>query len=216
MAAIDTRFDALIPISIQVFEYVGTFVFALSGAALAATKKLDLFGVLVLAIAAGTAGGVIRDVLIGSVPPNALVAWQYAAVCAAAGLTVFFLRPDTEKLKRPILLLDAAGLALFSVVGTNIALASGLKEFGAALLGMITGIGGGMVRDMLVTETPAVLRSELYAVAALIGSVTTVYGPRAGLDQTVAAALGGALCFGLRLLAIFRGWRLPLAETPPS
>ena len=195
-------------------DLVGTFVFALSGGAAAVKGRLDLFGVLVLSFAAGNAGGITRDVLIGAVPPAAISDWRYLGVSLLAGLATFFWYPILDRLRSPVLVFDGAGLALFAVSGTQKALAHGLEPVMAALLGMLTGIGGGMVRDLLVTQIPTVLRAELYAVAALAGSAVVVVGHVLHLPPTATTIAGAVLCFGLRLLALSRGWRLPIARLP--
>ncbi|MGH6980076.1 MAG: trimeric intracellular cation channel family protein [Stellaceae bacterium] len=192
-------------------DLVGTFVFALSGATAGVKRELDLFGVLVLSFAAASAGGITRDVLIGAVPPAAVSDWRYLAVATLAGFVTFFWYRPIAQLRNPVLIFDAAGLALFAVAGTQKALAFHLHPAMAALLGMLTGIGGGMARDILCAEMPTVLRSELYAVAALTGAIITVLGYWLGL-QSEGVAAGLVLCFGLRLMAIFRGWRLPVAR----
>lgn len=192
-------------------DLVGTFVFALSGATAGVKRELDLFGVLVLSFAAASAGGIARDLLIGAVPPAAVSDWRYLAVATLAGLVTFFWYRPIDRLRNPVLIFDAAGLALFAVAGTQKALAFHLHPAMAALLGMLTGIGGGMARDILLSDVPTVLRSELYAVAALAGAIVTVLGYWAGL-QSEGVAAGLVLCFGLRLMAIFRGWRLPVAR----
>jgi len=203
--------------TLLVLDLIGTFVFALSGAAAGVKERLDLFGVLVLSFAAASAGGVMRDLLIGAVPPAAISDWRYLAVSILAGLVVFFWFPRSErlrKLRNLVLVFDAAGLALFAVAGTQKALGYGLNPVMAPLLGMLTGVGGGMLRDVLTAEIPAVLRSELYAVAALAGAVVVVAGHVLNLPPTAVAIAGAALCFGIRLVAIRRGWRLPVAELP--
>ena len=197
-----------------VLDLVGTFVFALSGATAGVRRRLDLFGVLVLSFAAGNAGGIARDVLIGAVPPGAIRDWRYIAVTLAAGGMTFWWYPRVRQLHSPVLMLDAAGLALFAVVGTQKALAYQLNPVAAALLGMLTGIGGGMLRDMLVAEIPTVLRSDLYAVAALAGASVVVVGHLLKLSPTAVAVAGAVVCFGLRSLAIWRGWQLPVARPP--
>lgn len=155
-----------------VFDLTGTFVFALSGATAAVKHRLDLFGILVLCFVTGNAGGITRDVLIGAIPPAAILEWRYVAVSVLAGLIVFFGYPLINRLSSPVLLFDAAGLGLFCVAGADKALAFHAGPVAATLLGMVTGIGGGMVRDVLVMEVPSVLRTELYAVAALLGQCT--------------------------------------------
>lgn len=194
-----------------VLDLSGTFVFALSGATAGVKHRLDLFGVLVLSFAAGNSGGIARDVLIGAVPPAGIADWRYLAVSAAAGLVTFYWHPFVDRMRSPVLVFDAAGLALFAVVGTSKALAHDLGPIPAVLLGVLTGTGGGMVRDILVSEVPAVLRAEIYAVAALAGGAVVAAGPALGLPRGVATLGGALLCFGLRYVAIRRGWQLPVA-----
>lgn len=194
-----------------VLDLAGTFVFALSGAAAGVKHRLDLFGVLVLSLVAASAGGTIRDLLIGAVPPAALADWRYIAVSLLAGLVTLYAHAVVDRLRHPVQLSDAAGLALFAVSGAHKALAFHLGPVQAALLGMLTGIGGGVVRDLLVAEVPAVLQAEVYAVAALTGAAVVVIGSWLGLPSAVASSAGALLCFGLRLVAMRRGWRLPVA-----
>lgn len=199
---------------LQAFDLAGTFVFALSGAAAGVKHRLDLFGVLVLSFAAGNSGGIARDVLIGAVPPAAIHDWRYVAVSILAGLVTFYRHRIIDRLRSPVLLFDAAGLALFAVSGASKALAFHAGPVAATLLGMLTGIGGGMVRDVLVREIPTVLRTELYAVAALLGAAVIVTGSLLQLPSPVTAPAGAVLCFGLRFAAIRRGWHLPIAIPP--
>jgi uncharacterized membrane protein YeiH len=195
-------------------DLVGTFVFALSGAAAGAKRRLDLFGVLVLSFAAGNSGGIFRDLVIGAVPPAAISDWRYLGASLLAGLVTFFWYPAIHRLRSPVLVFDGAGLALFCVAGAQKTLAFGINPLIAALLGMLTGIGGGMVRDVLLSDVPVVLRSDIYAVAALAGAAIVVIGDVLGLPSAGAAVAGAAICFGLRLAAIRRGWHLPTARTP--
>ncbi len=200
-------------------DLIGTFVFALSGAVAGVRQRLDIFGVLVVSFAAANAGGITRDLLIGSVPPVAIRDWRYLAASVLAGLLIFIWFPRSRRLSRArnfVLIFDAAGLALFAVVGTQKALGYGLNSVTAPLLGMLTGIGGGMLRDVLVAEIPHVLRADLYAVAALAGSVVVVIGYLIAAEPTGTAILGAAICFFLRLFAIRRGWQLPVAQAVPT
>ena len=197
-----------------VLDRIGTFVFALSGATAGVKHRLDLFGVLVLSYAAGNAGGITRDLLIGAVPPAAISDWRYLAVSLLAGIVTFWRSSVIDRLRSPVLLFDAAGLGLFAVAGTQKALAFGLHPVMAALLGMLTGIGGGMTRDVLLAEIPTVLRADLYAVAALAGATVVVIGAALRLPSTAATIAGAVLCFGLRFIAIRRGWHLPVAGEP--
>jgi uncharacterized membrane protein YeiH len=195
-----------------VLDLAGTFVFAISGAMLGVRRGLDIFGILVLSFAASSAGGITRDLLIGAVPPAAISDWRYLAVALAAGSLMFFWYSLIARLRTPILIFDAAGLALFAVAGTQKALAYGLNPLMAALLGMLTGIGGGIVRDLLVARTPAVLRSDLYALAALAGAALVVVGHGLNWPIVPTAIAGAGVCFGLRLMAIRYGWNLPVAR----
>jgi uncharacterized membrane protein YeiH len=192
-------------------DLAATFVFALSGAMQGVKSRLDLFGVLVVSYAAAVAGGITRDLMIGAIPPAAIADWRYLAVAGAAGLIGFFASDIIGKLKTPVLLFDAAGLCLFAVTGTQKALAFGLDPVMAAILGMITCIGGGVARDLLTRQIPSVLRSELYAVAALAGAGSIALGARLGAPALPTAAFGAGLCLFLRLMSIYRGWRLPMA-----
>jgi uncharacterized membrane protein YeiH len=216
--------DSLIPVIrektlhdlLLVLDLAGTFVFAISGATLGVRRNLDIFGILVLAFAASSAGGITRDVMIGAVPPAAINDWRYLAVALMAGLLTFFWYSLIARFQTKILVFDAAGLALFAVSGTQKALAHGLNPIMAALLGMVTGIGGGIVRDLLVARTPAVLQSDLYALAALVGAALVVIGDRLNWPIVPTALSGAAVCFGLRLIAIRYGWNLPGAGAAGS
>jgi uncharacterized membrane protein YeiH len=195
-----------------VLDLAGTFVFALSGAMAGVRFKLDLFGVLVVSLVAATAGGILRDVLIGAVPPAAINDWRYISVSALAGLMAFRWHALIEKLQHPVLVFDGAGLALFAVTGTSKALAFGLDPVGAVVLGVLSGIGGGALRDILVAKPPTVLRSELYAVTAMAAAIVVVGGDLLNLAPRPVALAGALLCFGLRIAAIRRGWELPSAR----
>lgn len=197
---------------LRLLDLGGTFVFALSGAVLGVRQRFDLFGVLVLSFVAATSGGVLRDVLIGAIPPAAIADGTALLVALLAGILAFFAFPWLERLQKPVRLFDAVGLALFAVAGTQKALAHGLDPAVAAVLGMITGIGGGMVRDLLAGQVPAVLHSDLYAVAALFGAGIVAYGPFLSLPPEAAALGGAAACMFLRVMAIYRGWHLPVAR----
>jgi uncharacterized membrane protein YeiH len=186
------------------FDLGGTFVFALSGGMAGVKHRLDLFGVLVLAFAAGNSGGIARDVMIGAVPPAAISDWRYIAVSMLAGFITFYSYRIINRLSSPVLVFDAAGLALFAVSGAGKALAFHAGPVAATLLGMLTGVGGGMMRDVLVREIPTILRTELYAVAALIGAAVVVVGRMLHLPSSAAAVAGAVLCFGLRFIAMRR------------
>lgn len=205
--------DVLIHTLLVVFDLAGTFVFALSGGMDGVKHRLDLFGVLVLAFAAGNSGGIARDILIGAVPPAAISDWRYIAVSILAGLITFCWSRLIHSLRSPVMVFDAGGLALFAVAGTGKALAFHADPVAAILLGMLTGIGGGIVRDVLVREIPTVLRTELYAVAALIGAIVMVSGRLLELPLYSASITGAVLCFAIRYMAIRRAWQLPVARS---
>ena len=196
-------------------DLCGVFVFALSGGMTAVRHRLDLFGVLVLSFAAATSGGIVRDVLVGATPPASIRDWRYIAVSLLAGLIAFAWHSPLERWRSSVLVLDAAGLSLFAVSGAVKALAFRLNPWAAIMLGVLTGIGGGIVRDLLVSEVPAVMRSELYAVAALAGASVVVLGSLLHVPPMESALVGAGLCFMLRFIAIRRGWRLPYADELP-
>jgi uncharacterized membrane protein YeiH len=193
----------------MVLDLGGTFVFALSGAAAAVKHRLDIFGVMVLAFAAGNAGGITRDVLIGAVPPAAIASWTYVGVSILAGLLAWWAYALILRLNNPVLWFDAVGLAFFAVAGTQKALVYGLNPVMAALLGMLTGIGGGMLRDVLVNQVPTVLRADLYALAALACAAVVALGHVLDVQPLATTIVGALLCFGLRYMAIRHGWHLP-------
>lgn len=211
-AAVSLDVSAAIKTLVLTLDLLGTFVFALSGAVAGVRRRLDLFGVLVLSFVAANSGGIVRDLLIGAVPPAAIRDWRYLAVSLLAGVLIFFWYPAIKKLRSPVLVFDAAGLALFCVAGAQKALLFGLDPVMAALLGMLTGIGGGIARDVLLSEIPAVMRADVYAVAALAGASVVVTGAALHLPSTPTACAGAALCFGLRLAALRHGWHLPVAR----
>jgi uncharacterized membrane protein YeiH len=205
-----------IELLLVVLDLIGTFVFAVSGAAAGIKHRLDLFGVLVLAFAAATAGGLARDLMIGAIPPAAISDPRYVFVSILAGLAVFWVPGMMRRLHDTVLLFDAGGLALFVISGTVKALSFGLNPVASALLGMLTGIGGGIVRDLLVQEVPTVLRREIYAVAGLVGAVVVVVGRQLQLPAMPVALAAALLCFGLRLMSIRRQWQLPIAMPGPE
>lgn len=206
--------EQLIHVLLTMLDLGGTFVFAISGAVAAVRHRLDIFGIMVLAFAAGNAGGITRDVLIGAVPPAAIANWTYVGVSTLAGFIVFFWDPVVTRLDHKVQWFDAVGLAFFAVAGAEKALVHGLNPLMAALLGMLTGIGGGMLRDVLVREIPVVLRADLYALAALAGAAVVVTAHLLHVSPWVSTVVGGLLCFALRYGAIRHGWHLPTAKPP--
>ncbi|MEO8018950.1 MAG: trimeric intracellular cation channel family protein [Pseudomonadota bacterium] len=199
-----------------VLDLIGVFVFALAGATAAVRQRLDLFGVLVLSFATASAGGILRDLLIGAVPPAAFKDWRYLAAATLAGLITFIWHPLIERMRNPVRVFDAMGLALFAVAGTQKALAYHLHPVMAALLGMLTGIGGGVMRDLLLSRVPVVFQSDIYALAALGGAAVVVFGDWQQWPPMVAAVGGAMLCLLLRILAMWFNWHLPSARNHGS
>jgi uncharacterized membrane protein YeiH len=201
--------SSAIRLLVLTLDLVGTFAFAVSGGLTGVKRRHDFFGIMVLAFAAGNAGGITRDLLIGAVPPEAISDWRYLAVSVAAGGATFFAHRYVERMRSGVQIFDAVGLALFAVSGAEKASAFGLNPAMAAVLGMVSGVGGGMLRDLLAGEVPSVLRSDIYAVAALAGAVVVVLGHVLHLSSAAAVIAGAILCFGTRMLAIRRSWNLP-------
>ena len=203
---------------LHVFNYLGIFVFAISGAAAGLRKHADLFGIAVLAFAASCCGGILRDLLIGALPPENILLWQPLATSLAAAAATVVLYPYlAEKFTNPVLVFDAFGLGLFTVIGAEKALMHGIGPVGAVLLGMITAVGGGMVRDILLSHVPQVLRTEVYATASLAGGVIAVAGQLWPVIPTAyTMILGAAVCITLRCLAIRYKWKIPVPRISQS
>jgi uncharacterized membrane protein YeiH len=200
----------------MLLDLVGIFVFATTGALVAVRRHLDIFAVLVLAGVTGLGGGFIRDVLIGATPPAALADWRYLLVPVAAGIITFLFHPTLGRLERYVDVLDAFGLALFCVTGALKAEAYGLGPLPAALMGMVTGIGGGMLRDVLAGRVPVVFSGSLYATPALAGAAVVVVLERFDPPFLVVAASGFLVCLVWRILALVNGWKAPMPKGPAS
>jgi uncharacterized membrane protein YeiH len=195
-----------------VLDIVGIAVFAVSGALAAVDKKLDIFGVIFLAVATALGGGFIRDALLGATPAAALTDWRYLAIPAIAGLIVFFVHPSVARWSRLFLLVDAAGLGLFAVAGTRKAIDSGVGPLGSSAIGILTAIGGGIIRDILVREIPHVLHREIYATAALLATVVVVVGDRLSLNDVAVAGAAICVAFSLRVVSRWKNWAAPTAK----
>jgi uncharacterized membrane protein YeiH len=187
----------------------GTVVFALSGALLAVRKDLDIVGIVVLSVAAGLGGGIVRDLTLGDTPPVALENELYLLIAIGAGLLGFFFHPRIGRLNLSIRLLDAFGLGVFAVAGALKSLDAGLSPVSAVLLGVVSGVGGGVIRDLLGGEIPLVLRRDIYALAALLGASACVTVVEIGLPMGIAVAAGIGGTFALRVLAFTFGWNAP-------
>jgi uncharacterized membrane protein YeiH len=197
-----------------VIETIGVFAFAISGAFLAVRRGFDIVGVVVLAVVTAIGGGVLRDICIGDIPPAAFTEWPYFAAPVAAAFVTFLFHPAVERLMRIVLVFDAFGLGLFCVAGTAKALDYGLGPLPAAALGVTTGVGGGLLRDIVARERPILVdpASTLYAIPAAAGAlVVTIlweldaYGPVLGVFIAAGIIL-------VRLAAMWRGWHAPTAR----
>src|SRR5690349_9647197 len=198
------------PTLLLVLNLAGAFVFGLSGGLAGVRKRLDMFGVVVLAVVVGLAGGITRDLLVG-VPPETIRDWRYLAVAVGAGLVTLVAHSSLRGLERSILVLDAAGLALFCVTGASTALDHRVGAVEAVVLGAITGIGGGVLRDIFLGEIPVVLRTGLYAIPALIGAGIVVGAARGGSHNLAFPLLGAVVCFAIRLAGLHFDLNVPQA-----
>ncbi|MER5337286.1 trimeric intracellular cation channel family protein [Micromonospora sp. NPDC002717] len=196
-------------------DLTGVAVFAASGASAAVAKRLDLFGVVFVGFVAALGGGIFRDLAIDEVPPLAFADWRYAATAAVTAAAVFWLHPQLARLRTTVLVLDAAGLGLFTVTGTVKALDAQVPAVGACVIGMLTAIGGGLGRDLLTAEIPVVLRREIYAVAALAGSIAVALLDAFGHANAAWLTAAAAFVFLFRLVALRRRWSAPIATLRP-
>jgi uncharacterized membrane protein YeiH len=200
-----------------VLDLAGIFVFALSGALAAVRQRLDLVGMAVLAGATALGGGILRDVAIGAVPPEAFTSVGYVVMPLAASALVFFWHPQVTRLLPAVLFFDAAGLGLFCATGTGKALAFGLSPLHAVLLGVVTAVGGGVLRDVLGGQVPSVLYDrQLYALPAALGASVVAVAHVLGAGGGAVTAGAAALAFALRLLALRYGWRTPRPRGVPG
>lgn len=191
-------------------DLAGTFAFAISGATAARERGLDLFGICAIAFTVACGGGIIRDLCIGSIPPTGLTTWYYLATSMVAAIMTIGIYPVVQKINRPVLLFDTVGLSLFAVTGTQKVLAFGYNAEVAVLLGIVTAVGGGIIRDILLNRVPIVLEKEIYASAAFLAALIVVAGNyfnRISIDWVSIIAL--LVCFSLRMLALRYHWNLP-------
>jgi uncharacterized membrane protein YeiH len=192
------------------FDLFGTAVFAVTGALVASRKRMDIVGFILLASATGIGGGSLRDLMLGLTPVFWIAQPVYLAICVGVGAATFFLAHIPESRYRVLLWLDAAGLALFCVVGADKALAAGTSGFIAVAMGVATATFGGVIRDLLGGESPLILRREIYLTAAFAGALVFVGGAGLGVPQPAPALAGFAVCFAVRALALAYGWTAPV------
>lgn len=198
---------------ILVLDAMAVFVFAVEGAAVACGAALDFFGVLVIAFASALTGGTVRDLLIGDVPPVSIRLTRYLLITLAAGTASFLFYSHVRAIPVGVLItLDAAGLGLFAVAGAAKALDFDIAAVMAVALGTLTAVGGGVARDLLLGRVPLILRSDVYAVCAVLGAGVFVAGERRGAPRLVMMAIGGGACFALRVVAAHYNWNLPTAD----
>lgn len=193
-------------------DLCGTFAFAVSGALAATQRRLDLFGVLAISYLTACGGGVVRDLCLGALPPVAISDWRYLATSAVAAGMALWARSLIEHFKRPIAFFDALGLGFFAVVGAHKALLLDQNIEVAILLGMVTAVGGGVARDVLLNRVPIILEKEIYAVAALVGASIQVLGQRMDWELAATPWLGASVCVAIRLLALRYAWSLPVLQ----
>jgi uncharacterized membrane protein YeiH len=195
-------------------DLIGIFVMAITGALDGVKKHLDVFGVIVIAVVSALGGGLVRDVLLGATPPAALLDWRYLVMPLPAALIAFRRSDRVVRAAEPLMILDAIGLGLFAVAGTRKALNAGLSGIASLGIGMITAIGGGLLRDVLLREVPRTLRpSEPYALAALFGSLVVVFADGANLPQSGSAVAGAVVVFAVRMIGQRRQWRTTIAPS---
>ena len=205
------------PTLILWLNLIGTFVFGLSGGMAAVKARLDLFGVLAIAYITACGGGIARDLCIGAVPPAGLADWRYALTAVIAALLTIVAYARVEQLTSPVRLFDALGLGLFAVYGAHKALALGMNAEVAVLVGMLTAVGGGVARDVLLNRVVVIMQQEIYASAAFLGAGVAVLGEYLGWGSLWSMWLPIVLCCGLRLLSLRFHWHLPTLardETP--
>jgi uncharacterized membrane protein YeiH len=208
----------VIPVLV-VLDLLGTFAFAVNGALTAVrVARVDIVGVVTLGMITALGGGVLRDVLLGALPPATFGDWRYLAVAAAGGLVAFLFGRGLDRVARTIDVLDAAGLSLFAVTGAARALDLGAGPAQAVILGTVTAVGGGTLRDVLVRRVPGVLSSGLYAIPALVGAGSVVVAAAAGAGDLlgVPAALGAAVCFAIRMVGLHFGLDAPRPPGRPA
>jgi uncharacterized membrane protein YeiH len=193
-----------------VVDLMGAFVFAVEGAMAGIRGQLDLLGLLVVSFATALGGGMIRDVLIGAIPPNSVRDWRYPATAFAGGGAVFFFYQFFQQVPSQLMItFDAVGLSLCAIAGAGKALEFGINPMLSVLMGAVTGVGGGTIRDILLNRVPGVLQTDVYAAAALAGAIVVVVGMRLKMPRTLVMTAGAVVCFVLRMIAVWRHWNLP-------
>ncbi len=191
-------------------DLLGTFAFAVSGAAAARERRLDLFGVYAVAYMTACGGGIVRDLCLGALPPVGISDWRYVACSALAATMTIWASPWVERLKYPVTFFDSLGLGFFAVIGAHKALTHGANIEAAIVLGTVTAVGGGVLRDVLLNRVPAILAKEIYALAALVAAIIQVVAEANGWLISVTPWFAAGVCFVIRFLAMRYSWGLPV------
>ncbi|MDN5731612.1 MAG: trimeric intracellular cation channel family protein [Yaniella sp.] len=192
------------PTPLLVLDLLGTFAFALNGGLTAVrVARVDIVGVLTLGMITAMGGGIIRDILLGDVPPATFRDWRYLAVAAAGALIAFAFSWLLNRLTMPIEILDAVGLSVFAVTGASKAIEFGLGPAQAIILGTITAVGGGTIRDALILKIPSVMNEGLYAIPALVAATITVIATLADVYGVTAAIIAAVVCWLIRIVGVF-------------
>ncbi|WP_019938045.1 trimeric intracellular cation channel family protein [Bordetella sp. FB-8] len=191
-------------------DLTGTFAFAVSGAVAARQRRLDLFGIATVAFMVACGGGIVRDVCIGATPPVGLSNWHYLAVSLVASALTIIAYPQVRRLRQPVLFFDAIGLGLFAVSGAEKSLVYGQSVELAILLGTVSAVGGGVMRDVVLSRVPAILERDIYALAALLGAAVQVGFIYVGWIDWWTPWFATAVCVVVRLASLYFGWRLPV------
>jgi len=195
---------------IYVLDLFGTMAFAVTGAFKAIEHKADIVGIIILATITGVAGGTIRDVVFGKTLPNSLIDPTYVIITVISAIVLFLLYSKMKKHWNVFLKFDAVGLGVFTVIGATFAYnLFGMNFLIIVLSGMLTAIGGGILRDVFVNQTPIVFVKELYASASFIGAVIFYFTLLITNEVYAATIIGIALTTGLRLVAMKYNWNLP-------
>ena len=194
---------------VALINLLGVLAFAFSGAIAAVKNEADIVGVLILSLIACSCGGLVRDILLGDFPPELLRSNYILVLAIISGLLTYFFFSKVNLWSRPIDFFDALGLGLFAVVGANKALAYGINPTWSVGLGLMTGVGGGIARDMMLAKVPTIFKSEIYATPALLGALVLVVGKSVFPNmEYLFMMLGAITCTGLRLLAIRFNWHI--------
>jgi uncharacterized membrane protein YeiH len=197
-------------------DLLGTVAFAISGAAAAAERRLDLFGIYAVAFMTACGGGIVRDLCLGTLPPVGISDWRYLACSGVAATMTIWAAPLVERLKQPVRLFDSLGLGFFAVAGAHKALLHGANIEAAIILGAVTAVGGGVMRDLLLNRVPAILAKEIYALAAIVAAVIQVVAEVNGWSIGVTPWFAAGVCFLIRFFAVRYSWGLPVVARPGS